>query len=57
MDDDHYTITVRWPDTGAQSESFHGCTNVDNNNDELSFDDSTGKHHQYFGVAYHFVEE
>jgi hypothetical protein len=55
-ENDRHTITVRWRGD-ATPESFPRCTNVDTNGDEVSFDDSNGKHHEYSGVSYHIVEE
>jgi hypothetical protein len=55
-DTDRKTVTVRWAGD-ATPEVFPRATNVDTNGDEISFDDSNGKHHEYNGVSYHIVEE
>jgi hypothetical protein len=57
-DDEHYLIVVRWDnDSQSQPETFHGCTNVETDQDEITFHDQNGKHHQLYGVAYHITEE
>jgi hypothetical protein len=54
--DERHTVTVRWK-TDSTPEVFHGATNVDNNGDEISFDDNNGKHHDFSGVSFHIVAE
>ena len=59
MDDDnidHHTITVRWQSGDATPETFHGCTDVETNEDTITFE-CDSKHHEYNGVSYHIVTE
>jgi hypothetical protein len=59
MDNDNeprFTVTVRWGND-ATPEEFQHATNLETNGDEIAFDDSNGKHHEFTGVSYHTVTE
>jgi hypothetical protein len=60
MDDDnlpHYTISVRYRFGDATGEVFNHCTEVDSNDDQLSFTDQNGKTHEFYNVSYHVAQE
>jgi hypothetical protein len=60
MDDDNiskHTVRVRY-NTGDTSEQvFNSATDVDENEDDITFHDKNGKYHSFHGVSYDVVEE
>lgn len=51
-----YTITVYR--SATEAEVFHGCTEVEHNDESLEFIDKNGKGHELYGVdSYHIAEE
>lgn len=60
MDDDNepkYTISVRYNSGDTTAEVFNACTSPDCDGDHLEFTDKNGKHHEFYGVAYHVSED
>ena len=55
MDVEKFTVTI-YHEQG--NEIFHGCTDVNLNDDRnLNFDDTNGKRHSFHEVSFHVAQE
>jgi hypothetical protein len=52
-----YTVQVRYRHGDATAEIFNNCTEVEEDEDRISFTDRNGKTHTFQGVDYHVAGE
>lgn len=53
-DEDKHSVRVF---TTSYEQTFHGCTEVEANENELSFTDGSGKRHRFYGVGYEITKD
>jgi hypothetical protein len=52
-----FTIAVRYRHGDVTGETFNTCSEVEQDEDNLTFLDRYGKRHDFHGVSYHVAEE